>query len=116
MDATQATNKRTMQQLSYDKEYQDILVRIRGIHHLCAVLLSEKKRTGLACRAKRILLPNWVGVFKGGGWPSIREKAEDNDSEKEDVSLNVIGDVQKIKQNKNGTENRIHFWREVARV
>ena len=75
--------------------------------------------TGLACRAKRIPLPNWVGVFKGGGWPSVHEKtelAEDNNSEKEeeDASLNIIDDVQKIKNSKNGTGNRINFWRQVV--
>ena len=88
---------------------------MKGIH-LCAVLLSGTKRTGLACRVKRIPLPNWLGVFEGGGWPSIHDKFEwpDDNSEKEDedVSLNVIDDVQKIKTN--GTENRIHFWRQVA--
>ena len=91
------------------------------IIHLCAVLLSGKKRTGFACRATRILLPNWVGVFEGGGWPSFDEKfdfAQDGDGggekEDEDVSFNAIDDVQQIKKNKNGTENRIHFWRQVA--
>ena len=87
---------------------------------LCAVLLSEKRRSGLACRGNRILLPNWVGVFEGGGWPTINEKFElaDNDGdgegekEDEDVSLNVIDDVQKMK-NKKGAENRINFWRQV---
>ena len=89
---------------------------MKGIH-LCAVLLSGTKRTGLACRVKRIPLKNWLGVFEGGGWPSIHEiveSADDNsDKEDEDVSLNVIDDVQKIK---NGTANRIHFWRQVAKV
>ena len=89
---------------------------MKGI--LCAVLLSGTKRTGLACRVKRIPLPNWLGVFEGGGWPSIHDKFEwpDDNSDKEDedeVSLNVIDDVQKIK---NGTANRIHFWRQVAKV
>ena len=89
--------------------------------NICAVLLSEKRRSGLACRGKRILLPNWVGVFEGGGWPSINEKfdiADNNrdgegEKEDEDVSLNIIDDVQKMKNNKKGAENRIKFWRQV---
>ena len=95
------------------------LLRVRmKIIHLCAVLL----RSGLACRGKRILLPNWVGVFEGGGWPKINEKLElaDNDrdgeggKDDEDVSLNVIDDVQKMKNKKKGAENRINFWRQVS--
>ena len=90
---------------------------MKGIH-LCAVLLSGTKRTGLACRVKHIPLPNWLGVFEGGGWPSIHDKFEwpddNSDKEDEDVSLNVIDDVQQIK--KNGTANQIHFWRQVAKV
>ena len=98
-------------------------VGMRGIHTCAlAVILSEKRRSGLACRGKRILLPNWVGVFEGGGWPKINEKFEfdDNDEdgggekEDEDVSMNVIDDVQKTKNKKKGAENRINFWRQVS--
>ena len=92
-------------------------------------LLSGKMRAGLGCGSNRILLPNWVGVFEGGGQFAHSQDQNKQDGkeediipinvskgkqEDEDVRLNVIDDVQKIKKSKMGTENRINFWRQVG--